>query len=67
MSRGIGILLLIASVVVIFLIARQYPFTGTLSLEFQEVWLWIILVVMILIAGLGGYLLFRRGHYDRFD
>jgi hypothetical protein len=67
MSRGVGILLLIASVVVIFLIGRQYPFTGTLSIQFQEVWLWIVLVLMIFLAGLGGYLFFRRGHYDRFD
>ena len=67
MSKGIGIFLLIASVVVIFLIALRYPFTGTVAVEFQEAWLWIVLVVMIFLAGLGGYLFFRRGRYDRFD
>jgi hypothetical protein len=67
MARVIGIILLLASVAAIFLIARQYPFTGTVILEFQELWLWLVLVVVILLAGIGGYLAFRRGPMTRYD
>ena len=67
MTRTVGIILLLASVVVIFLVARRYPFSGTIVLEFQEIWLWLVLVVTVLVAGIGGYLAFRRSaltHYD---
>jgi Na+-transporting NADH:ubiquinone oxidoreductase subunit NqrE len=67
MTRAIGIILLLASAVAIFLIARQYPFSGTVVFEFQEVWLWIVLVVVILLAGIGGYLAFRRRALTRYD
>jgi hypothetical protein len=67
MARAIGIILLLASVVVIFLIARQYPFAGTVVLEFQEVWLWIVLVGAVFVAGIGGYLAFRRRALTRYD
>jgi hypothetical protein len=67
MTRAIGILLLLASVVTIFLIARRYPFAGTVVLEFQEVWLWLILVLVVFVAGIGGYLAFRRGPFIRGD
>jgi hypothetical protein len=67
MARALGIVLLLASVVVIFLIARQWPFEGTVVLEFQEVWLWIVLVGVVVVAGLGGYLAFRRGAFTRYD
>ena len=67
MARAIGIVLLLTAAVGIFLIARQYPFTGTVVLEFQELWLWLILAVLVLVAGLGGYLAFRRGALTRYD
>ncbi len=67
MTRAIGILLLLASVVAIFLIARRYPFEGTVILEFQEVWLWLILVAAVFVAGIGGYLAFRRRSFIRGD
>jgi hypothetical protein len=67
MARALGILLLLASVVVIFLIARRWPFEGTIVLEFQEFWLWLVLGVAIVVAGLGGYLAFRRGAFTRYD
>ena len=67
MSRAIGIILLIASVVIIFLIARQWPFAGVVVLEFQEFWLWLVLLATVIVAGLGGYLAFRRGPMTRYD
>jgi len=67
MTKAIGIILLLASAVAIFLIARQYPFAGTVVFEFQEVWLWIVLVVVIFLAGIGGYLAFRRRALTRYD
>jgi hypothetical protein len=67
MARAIGIALLLASVVVIFLVARRYPFEGTVVLEFQELWLWIILVGAVFVAGIGGYLAFRRRAFTRYD
>jgi hypothetical protein len=67
MARAIGIILLLASVVVIFLIGRRYPFAGTVVLEFQEFWLWIVLVAAVFVAGLGGYLAFRRRALTRYD
>ncbi len=67
MARAIGIILLLASVVVIFLIARLWPFAGTVVLEFEEFWLWIVLVAVVFLAGIGGYLAFRRGALTRYD
>lgn len=67
MARAIGVVLLLAAVVGIFLIALQYPFAGTVVLEFQEFWLWLVLAVLVLVAGLGGYLAFRRGALTRYD
>jgi hypothetical protein len=67
MIRGIGIILLLAAAVVIFLIARQWPFEGTVTLVFQEFWLWIVLAAAVVVAGLGGYLAFRRGPFTRYD
>ena len=67
MARAIGVILLLAAAVGIFLIARQYPFTGTVVLEFQELWLWLVLAGLVLVAGLGGYLVFRRRALTRYD
>ena len=67
MARTIGIILLLASVVVIFLIARRWPFEGTVTLVFEEFWLWIVLIAVVIVAGLGGYLAFRRGPLTRYD
>jgi hypothetical protein len=67
MARALGIILLLASVVAIFLIARRWPFEGTVVLEFQEFWLWLVLLVAVVVAGLGGYLAFRRGALTRYD
>jgi hypothetical protein len=67
MGRALGILLLLASVVVIFLIARRWPFEGIVVLEFEEFWLWLVLLGAVVVAGLGGYLAFRRGPLTRYD
>lgn len=67
MARPIGVVLLLAAVVVIFLIALRYPFTGTVVLEFEAFWLWFVLVAMVFVAGIGGYLAFRRRAPIRYD
>jgi hypothetical protein len=67
MARTTGIILLIAAAIVIFLIARRYPFAGTVVLEFQEFWLWLVLVATVFVAGIGGYLAFRRGAITPYD
>jgi hypothetical protein len=67
MARAIGVVLLLASVVIIFLIARQWPFEGIVVLEFQEFWLWLVLLAAVVVAGLGDYLAFRRGPLTRYD
>ena len=67
MARPVGAILLLISVAVIFLIALRYPFTGTVVLEFSEFWLWFVLVAMVFVAGIGGYLAFRRRVPIRYD
>lgn len=67
MARTVGIILLIASALLIFVIARRYPFAGTVVLEFEEIWLWLVLAVTVLVAGIGGYLTFRRSAITPYD
>jgi hypothetical protein len=49
------------------MIARRYPFAGEVVLEFQEIWLWLVLIITVFVAGIGGYLAFRRGAITPYD
>lgn len=51
MVGSVGVVLLPAAAVGIFFIARQYPFTGTVILEFQERWLWLASAAILSFAG----------------